>query len=80
MAEKGDKTTLDFEGDGLTIQNDVVKITASKAILDYLGTSRERLQAGKDKLIMQFDYSEKHRWNFIGIGVKKAEKGDVDAK
>lgn len=71
MVEKGDRITLGFEGSGLRLNNETVQLTLDRKTLEYLGTTFEKITQDKDRLILQFDYSDKHKWNFIGIGVKK---------
>ena len=71
VAESGDKITLDFEGNGLRLLTEVVYVTLDTQILEYLGTTKDRLKEGKDKIILQYDFSEKHKWAFLGIGVKQ---------
>lgn len=73
MAEKGDKKTLGLSGEGIRTNNSTLLLTLDREILSYLGTTYEDVLAEKDKLVLQFDYSDKHKWNFIGVGIKKKE-------
>jgi hypothetical protein len=71
MAENGDKKTLGLSGEGMRVNNSTLLLTLDREILNYLGVSYEDVVEGKVKLILQFDHSDKHKWNFIGIGIKK---------
>jgi hypothetical protein len=70
MAETGDKKTLGFSGEGIRTNNSTLLLTLDREILNFLGTTYEDILSGDDKLVLQFDRSEKHKWNFIGIGKK----------
>jgi hypothetical protein len=72
--EEGDRKTLAVGGGlGLVANNGVVYLLMDVAIMNYLGTSADRISTGKDKLVLQYDKSPKHG-TFIGIGVKGKEK------
>ena len=69
--ETGDRKTLSVgAGLGLVVNNGVVYLLMDMGIMNYLGTSADRVNTGKDKLILQYDRSPKHG-AFIGIGVKQ---------
>jgi len=73
MAEQGDKKTLGLSGEGIRINNSTLLLTLDREILSYLGTTYDDVVSEKDRLILQFDHSDKHKWNFIGIGIKKKD-------
>lgn len=71
MAERNDVKTLEVgKGRGMVDNNGSLYLTLSEEMLAYVGTTTERILNGQDKLVLKFDFAEKRKIAFLGLGKK----------